>query len=51
MSCNARQMGYTDTFKAAPSSRYDADRVGRQLARSLASELTRVWVRTGDLEP
>lgn len=41
---------YTDTFEAVLSARYDADRVGRQLARSLAAELTRVWVRTGELD-
>lgn len=42
---------YTDTFEGVLSARYDPPRVGRQLARSLAEELTHVWVRDGQLEP
>ena len=41
---------YSDTFNAILSARYDAPKVGRQLARGMATELTRVWVRDGELD-
>jgi hypothetical protein len=41
---------YEDRFEAILSARYDADRVGRDLARELAKEISLVWVRDHQLD-